>query len=99
GAGWIVAGRMLRPIAEITGAVQRIDAARLAGRLALGGPRDEIRALADEFDAMLDRLDAAFRAQRDFVANASHELRTPLAVMRTELDVTFSDPEVDSATL
>ena len=93
GAGWFLAGRMLRPISAMTATVQRIDAERLDGRVGMDGPRDEIRELADQFDAMLDRLDAAFRAQREFVANASHELRTPLAVMRTELDVTFADPE------
>jgi len=93
GVGWWVAGRMLRPVADITGTVRRINGERLsAHRVALGGPRDELKELADQFDAMLDRLDGAFRAQREFVANASHELRTPLAVMRTELDVTFDDP-------
>ncbi|MDA0271198.1 MAG: sensor histidine kinase [Chloroflexi bacterium] len=93
GAGWLVAGRMLQPISGITGTVRRIDAGRLHERVALGGPPDELRELADQFDAMLDRLDEAFRAQHDFVANASHELRTPLAVMRTELDVTFANPD------
>lgn len=93
GAGWWVAGRMLRPVADITGTVRHITGERLADhRVALRGPRDELKELADEFDVMLDRLDAAFRAQREFVANASHELRTPLAVMRTELEVTFDDP-------
>ncbi len=93
GAGWWIAGRMLRPVADITGTVRRISGERLSDhRVALDGPRDELKELADQFDAMLDRLDAAFRAQREFVANASHELRTPLAVMRAELDVTFDDP-------
>ena len=93
GAGWWVAGRMLRPVADITGTVRRISGERLSDhRVALEGPRDELKELADQFDAMLDRLDSAFRAQREFVANASHELRTPLAVMRAELDVTFDDP-------
>lgn len=99
GAGWLVAGRMLRPVAEIAATVRRIDAERLDGRVALDGPRDELKELADQFDAMLDRLDAAFRAQREFVANASHELRTPLAIMRTELDVTFGDPEANIESL
>lgn len=93
GAGWWVAGRMLRPVADITGTVRRISGDGLSQhRVSLEGPRDELKELADQFDAMLDRLDGAFRAQREFVANASHELRTPLAVMRAELDVTFDDP-------
>ena len=94
GAGWWVAGRMLRPVADITGTVRRISGDGLSQhRVSLEGPRDELKELADQFDAMLDRLDSAFRAQREFVANASHELRTPLAVMRAELDVTFDDPD------
>lgn len=94
GAGWWIAGRMLRPVADITGTMRRISSERLSEhRVALEGPRDELKELADQFDAMLDRLDRAFRAQREFVANASHELRTPLAVMRAELDVTFDDPD------
>jgi signal transduction histidine kinase len=92
GAGWLIAGRMLRPVSEIAGTVRRITAEQLHERVALDGPEDELKELADQFDAMLDRLDEAFRAQRDFVANASHELRTPLAVMRAELDVTYGDP-------
>lgn len=92
-AGWIVAGRMLRPVSNITDTVRRIGSERLHERVALAGPRDELKELADQFDAMLERLDEAFRAQREFVANASHELRTPLTVMRAELDVTFSDPD------
>ena len=63
------------------------------------GPRDEVAELADTFDAMLDRLQAAFDSQRRFVANASHELRTPLSVIRTELDVTLADPHADVAEL
>ncbi len=98
GAGWWVAGRMLRPVADITGTVRRISGDGLSShRVSLEGPRDELKELADQFDAMLDRLDGAFRAQREFVANASHELRTPLAVMRAELDVTFDDPEASPA--
>ncbi len=93
GAGWLVAGRMLRPVSDITHTVRRINAERLHERVALDGPRDELKELADQFDAMLDRLDEAFHAQHDFVANASHELRTPLAVMRTELDVTYDNPD------
>lgn len=97
-AGWLIAGRMLRPVANITSTVRRISGEQLADhRVALDGPRDELKELADQFDAMLDRLDSAFRAQREFVANASHELRTPLAVMRAELDVTFDDPNATTA--
>lgn len=97
GAGWLIAGRMLRPVSDITSTVGRISAGRLHERVALGGPRDELRELADQFDAMLDRLDVAFQAQQDFVANASHELRTPLAVIRAELDVSLRRPDVTQA--
>jgi signal transduction histidine kinase len=93
GAGWLVSGRMLRPLQSITSAAQRLTGETLHERIRLQGPHDELRELADTFDAMLDRLDAAFDAQRRFVANASHELRTPLAVMRTEVDVTLADPD------
>jgi signal transduction histidine kinase len=91
--GWIVAGRILRPVHAITAAARRASEQHLGERLALTGPRDELRELADTFDEMLDRLDAAFDGQRRFVANASHELRTPLTVMRTAVDVTLSKPE------
>jgi signal transduction histidine kinase len=94
GLGWIVSGRMLRPLKEITSTARRLSETTLGERIALDGPRDELKELADTFDAMLARLDAAFRAQRDFVANASHELRTPLTIIRTELDVTLSEPDV-----
>jgi len=89
GLGWIMAGRMLRPIAEITATARRISDEHLHERVALGGPPDELRELADQFDVMLDRLQRAFEAQRSFVANAAHELRTPLTVIRTELDVSL----------
>ena len=95
GLGWIIAGRMLRPVHEIATVARRLSATTLHERIALQGPRDELRDLADTFDAMLARLESAFAAQREFVANASHELRTPLAIMRTELDVTLADPEAD----
>lgn len=90
GLGWVVAGRMLRPLHDISATVRRISGRNLRERVALSGPRDELRELADQFDVMLERLQAAFDAQREFVANASHELRTPLTIMRTELDVTLS---------
>ena len=90
--GWIVAGRLLRPITVITTTAQRLSADNLHERLALTGPDDEVKQLGDTFDAMLGRLEAAFEGQRRFVANASHELRTPLTIMRTEIDVTMRRP-------
>jgi signal transduction histidine kinase len=93
-AGWVVAGRALRPIARITATARSISERTLHERIGLGGPRDELRELAEVFDTMLGRLEGAFESQRRFVANASHELRTPLAIVRTELDVTLSDPDV-----
>ena len=90
--GWIVAGRMLRPIRTITGAVRDISASNLHRRLALDGPDDELKELGDTFDDLLDRLEASFRAQRQFVANASHELRTPLARQRVLGQVALADP-------
>jgi signal transduction histidine kinase len=92
-AGWIVAGRALRPISRITATARSISDRTLDARIALDGPRDELRELADTFDSMLARLEDAFESQRRFVANASHELRTPLAIVRTELDVTLDDSE------
>lgn len=94
--GWWMAGRMLRPMQEISTVARRLSASTLHERIALKDPKDELRELADTFDAMLVRLEAAFVAQREFVSNASHELRTPLAIMRTELDVTLADPETDA---
>jgi len=90
--GWIVAGRALRPVHAITAAARRASEENLSERIALAGPDDELKELADTFDAMLARLDAAFASQRRFVANASHELRTPLTVMRTAIDVTLAKP-------
>ncbi|GAA2574094.1 ATP-binding protein [Actinomadura fulvescens] len=91
--GWMVAGRALRPLRDITATARRLSTDNLDERIALGGPRDEIKELADTFDAMLGRLAAAFEAQRRFVANASHELRTPLTVQRAAVDVALADPE------
>jgi signal transduction histidine kinase len=90
--GWIFAGRSLRPLRLITATARRISEDNLHERLALTGPADELKDLADTFDALLERLEAAFAAQRRFVANASHELRTPLATMRASLDVAMAKP-------
>jgi len=90
---YYLAGRVLRPLQDITSAAQRLSAERLDARIALAGPEDELKQLADTFDEMLGRLQASFEAQRRFVADASHELRTPLAVMRTEVDVALADPD------
>jgi signal transduction histidine kinase len=86
--GWLVAGRVLRPLRSITTATQRITAHNLHQRLALSGPDDELKALADTIDDLLGRLEREFEAQKRFIANVSHELRTPLTMMRTALDVT-----------
>ena len=92
-AGWIVAGRILRPVHRLTAAARAATEQNLSQRIALQGPRDELRELADTFDTMLERLDRAFTSQRQFIANASHELRTPLTVMRTAIDVVLAKPE------
>ncbi|MGB9280016.1 MAG: HAMP domain-containing sensor histidine kinase [Pseudonocardiaceae bacterium] len=96
---WVITGQVLRPLHDVTAAARRLSAESLDERLRLPGPRDEVAELADTFDAMLERLQAAFESQRRFVANASHELRTPLAVVRTEVDVTLADPGADAAEL
>jgi len=92
-AGWLLAGRALAPLRHITATARRVSGENLGERIALSGPADELRELADTFDGMLARLDNAFQSQRHFVANASHELRTPLAIMRTEVDVALADPD------
>jgi len=97
--GWYVAGRMVRPLHDITRVAGEVAGGRFGERIELAGPRDELTAMADTFDAMLDRLDAAFGAQRAFVADASHELRTPLTLMRAEIDVALDDPDADASTL
>jgi signal transduction histidine kinase len=91
--GWAVAGRVLRPVGTMASVAREIEATDLSRRIHLGGPPDEMRDLADTFDAMLDRLDRGVRTQRRFVEDASHELRNPLAVIRTTLDVALSQPE------
>jgi signal transduction histidine kinase len=95
GVGWVVAGRVLRPIGRITAVARDIQATDLSRRIELPGPDDELKQLGDTFDAMLARLDAAFAAQRQFVADASHELRNPLAIIRTNVDVALADPRAD----
>jgi signal transduction histidine kinase len=92
--GWVIAGRALSPLRTITNAARNISASSLHKRLALDGPDDELKQLANTFDDLLGRLEAAFDAQRQFVANASHELRTPLTLERTLLEVALSDPHV-----
>jgi signal transduction histidine kinase len=91
--GWIFAGRALRPVHRITAAARTASERNLSARVALRGPHDELRELAETFDAMLGRLQAAFEGQQRFIANASHELRTPLAVMRATADVVLGNPD------
>jgi signal transduction histidine kinase len=94
GFGWLLAGRALRPLQSITATARRVADRSLHERIGLQGPNDEIKDLADTFDAMLERLDRAFDSQRRFVANASHELRTPLTINRTLIEVTLDDPGI-----
>jgi signal transduction histidine kinase len=91
--GWFVADRALAPLQKVTATARKLSESTLHERIALQGPEDEIKELADTFDAMLERLNDAFDAQRRFVGNASHELRTPLAINRTLLEVALTDPE------
>ncbi len=91
--GWIFAGRALRPVHRITAAARAASGHNLSARVAPTGPRDELRELAETFDEMLGRLQAAFESQQQFIANASHELRTPLAVMRATVDVVLGNPD------
>jgi signal transduction histidine kinase len=90
--GWLIAGRVLRPLTTITTAARRISASSLHERLALPGPDDELKDLGDTLDDLFARLEASFDAQRRFVANASHELRTPLTRERALLQVTRANP-------
>ena len=99
GLGWAASRRVLRPLTAVTTAAQAASQDNLDRRLALTGPPDELKELADTFDAMLARLEAAFASQRRFVANASHELRTPLTEMRTLIDVTTARPPASAAQL
>jgi len=96
---WLLIGRTLRPLFTLTRTARVLSESSLDRRIRLPGPRDEVADLSDTFDEMLDRLQAAFDAERRFVANASHELRTPLSVIRTEVEVTLADPAADTAQL
>jgi signal transduction histidine kinase len=98
--GWLLAGRVLRPVRRIAEAARSASEHNLSEvRLNMTGPRDELRDLADTFDVMVDRLDRAFAAQRQFIANASHELRTPLAAARTSVDVILGKKDPSPADL
>lgn len=95
--GWIIAGRVLRRVHWITAAARAASQHNLSARVALTGPRDELRELGDTFDDMLGRLETSFKSQRQFIANAGHELRTPLTVMRTAVDVVLAQREPTQA--
>jgi signal transduction histidine kinase len=97
--GWFVSGRVLRPVSEITATARKVSRESLHERIALEGPDDELKQLADTFDSMLARLEAAFERESAFVRNASHELRTPLSVIRTEADVSLSEEANDPEAL
>ncbi|TDB93407.1 HAMP domain-containing histidine kinase [Actinomadura sp. 7K534] len=97
GIGWVLSGRALKPVAEIARAAEEIQATDLSRRIRLAGPRDELRELSDTIDSMLDRLDAAFRAQRRLIDDASHELRSPLAIIRANVDTVLSEPDASDA--
>jgi len=99
GLGWVVAGRALQPLRAITAAAREISASNLHRRLALTGPDDELRQLGLTFDALLERLEAAFSAQRQFAANVSHELRTPLTYERALIEVALADPSASNERL
>ncbi|MGC4108271.1 MAG: HAMP domain-containing sensor histidine kinase [Thermomicrobiales bacterium] len=94
--GWIISGRVLRPIREITQHAREANEATLDKRIDLRGPPDELKELADTVDAMLGRLQSAFDSQRRFAATVSHELRTPLAIIGAEADLTLAAPDVTS---
>jgi signal transduction histidine kinase len=90
--GWLVAGRVLRPLRAMTATTRQISERNLHERLALSGPRDELKDLADTIDGLLGRLETAFGAQQRFVANAAHELRTPLTLWRALVEERLTDP-------
>jgi signal transduction histidine kinase len=93
GIGWVLSGRVLRPVGAITRTAREIQATDLTRRIRLRGPRDELRDLGDTIDSMLDRLDRAFQTQRQLIDDASHELRSPLAIIRTNLDASLNAPD------
>ncbi|BCJ56811.1 sensor histidine kinase [Micromonospora endophytica] len=97
GIGWVLSGRALRPVGSIVRTTREIQATDLSRRIRLSGPRDELRDLGDTIDSMLDRLDHAFRAQRQLIDDASHELRSPLAIIRANLDASLTSPEATDA--
>jgi signal transduction histidine kinase len=97
--GWYMAGRALRPLRTVTAAAREMSAGRLDERLTLPGPHDEFKELGDTFDGLLARLEASFRAQRQFIANAAHELRTPLARQRVISQVAVADPDASVESL
>ena len=97
--GWLVAGRVLRPLRTMTATTRQISERNLTERLALSGPHDELKDLADTVDSLLARLEAHVAEQRRFAANASHELRTPLAITQTLLDLARNDPSRANAQL
>lgn len=99
GLGWLIAGRVLRPLRTITTAARDISATNLHQRLSLDGPDDEFKELGDTFDGLLGRLEQSFQSQRQFVANASHELRTPLARLKTLAQVALSDSDASVESL
>ncbi|MFZ0014755.1 MAG: HAMP domain-containing sensor histidine kinase [Acidimicrobiia bacterium] len=90
--GWVMSGRVLKPVGEITTVAHEIQASDLSRRIALEGPQDELKRLADTFDEMLERLDTAFSSQRQFLADTSHDLRTPLTVIRSNVELVSDDP-------
>jgi signal transduction histidine kinase len=93
--GWFLAGQALHPLQQITATARRVADRSLHERIGLVGPHDEIKDLADTFDAMLERLDRSFSSQQRFIANASHELRTPLTINRTLIEVALDNPQTD----
>jgi two-component system sensor histidine kinase VanS len=97
--GWLVAGRVLRPLRTMTATTRQISERNLNERLALSGPRDELKDLADTVDGLLARLETHVAEQQRFAANASHELRTPLAITQTLLDVARNDPNRENGEL
>lgn len=91
--GWIMSGRVLKPVGEITSVAREIQASDLSRRIALDGPDDELKRLGDTFDDMLERLDIAFSSQRQFLADTSHDLRTPLTIIRSNVELLADDPD------